>query len=90
MGFTKAMGWAEIKSLTKPITRSFGYIWLIAALLFLSTALLFLFDINGWWLAGLFSIIFSQILITYFWQDAKYGTIANALILIFTLGGALN
>lgn len=59
-----------------------GVLWIICAVLFMSTVLTFLFKKDWWWILGFFAVVFSQILITTQWQDAKIGTIANLIILI--------
>jgi hypothetical protein len=36
---------------------------------------------HWWWAAGLLAVVISQALIIMNWQDAKFGTIANIIIL---------
>jgi hypothetical protein len=40
-----------------------------------------------WWVFGLIAIFISQLLIISFWKDAKFGTVANLIILIPVLIG---
>ena len=82
LGFVKAFNYSEVKQLIQPITKPFGLIWLVSATLFLVVALLFFQRNNNWWLIGFIAIVFSQILVFCFWSDAKFGTIANFIILI--------
>lgn len=87
LGFVKAFGLSEVKQLTHPISKSFGVIWLLAFILFATTALLFAFKNGYWWLFALIAVATSQLLIIFFWHDAKFGTIANAIILITIILG---
>lgn len=80
-GFVKAFGIREMKELTLPISKPMGVLWLIAAAVFIIYGILFYFNARHGWLIGLIAIILSQILIFYFWKDAKFGTIPNLIIL---------
>ncbi|MGI6225406.1 MAG: DUF6544 family protein [Peptococcales bacterium] len=82
MGFIKAFQLAKISQLTQDISRLAGFLWLLGTFLFLSTALVFLLKKDWWWAPGLLAVILSQILIIMHWQDAKFGTIANLIVLI--------
>jgi len=42
-------------------------------------------EIRHWWLMGFLAVIHSQILIFYSWKDAKYGTVANIIILVVAI-----
>ena len=81
-GFVKAFGLADVKQLTQTISKPFGVIWLHAFIFFLMAAIMFALKNSHWWLLGLIALVTSQALIIYFWHDAKFGTIANAIILI--------
>jgi len=81
LGFLKAFELATISELTQSITRPLGILWLIAALLFVTTAITFAFKNDWWWAIALVAVILSQILVITFWQDAKFGSIPNLLIL---------
>lgn len=81
MGFVKAFELSEIKALTLPISKPFGILWLLAFLLFIVTSYLFFHKNTNWWVAGSVAIFISQLLAFYFWADAKFGTIANLIIL---------
>ncbi|MBK8920480.1 MAG: hypothetical protein IPM81_03085 [Saprospirales bacterium] len=79
MGFAKAFKYAEISQLSLPIPRPAGTLWLLSAALFVFAAGLFLFKKESWWMVGLPAIALSQLLIFRYWQDAKFGTIANLM-----------
>jgi hypothetical protein len=81
MGFVKAFRLAEIKELSRDIPRSAGVLWLAAALLFAVTAALVLMEKEWWWMAAAAAIVLSQALVMLYWRDAKFGTIANILVL---------
>lgn len=87
LGFAKAFSLAEVKELTLSISKPLGWIWLIGFLLFIITAWLYAVNSPIWWISGWVAILVSQCLIFYFWQDAKFGTIANVIILLATIVG---
>jgi hypothetical protein len=87
MGFVKAFKFAEMSQLTLNISKPLGVLWLISFVLFLSIAFLIFFNINWWWMPAIVAIVTSQILIIFSWHDAKYGTIANIIILIVVIFG---
>ena len=82
MGFVKAFGLASVAQLSGQISRPAGVLWLAAALLFVASALLFLLKKEGWWMAGAAALLLSQVLIFSQWRDAKFGSIANLIVLI--------
>jgi hypothetical protein len=82
LGFVKAFRLAPVNQLTQNISRPVGLVWLLVALLFMATAVLFYFAKDWWWIIGASAIIISQVLIAFFWRDAKYGTIANVILLL--------
>ncbi len=82
LGFVKAFNLAQVDALTKHISKPFGVIWLLTAVLFMVTAVLFFLDRDWWWAIGAVAVIISQLLIILYWSDAKFGTIANLIIII--------
>ena len=82
MGFAKAFNLASINELTHSISKPFGVLWLLTTVLFLVTFFLLLSHSDNWWIFGLAAVILSQFLIFTTWSDAKWGTIANIIILI--------
>jgi hypothetical protein len=58
-----------------------GVIWLVTALTFITSAVLYFFRKDSFWIPGLVAIVISQLLIVLYWHDAKFGTIANIIIL---------
>jgi hypothetical protein len=86
-GFVKAFGLSDVKQLTQTISKPFGVIWLLAFVLFVIAAIMFAFKTSYWWLIGFIALLTSQFLIICFWHDAKFGTIANVIILIVSIIG---
>jgi len=87
MGFAKAYGHAELAQLTQPISKGLGALWLLAALLLLATAGAAWFWPRGWWILGALALLVSQGVIAASWSDAKFGTVANGLLLLGVLYG---
>ena len=87
MGFSKAFGYGNITQLTKEISKPLGILWFITGLLFIICVLLYLFKKDSWAYFALIAVVFSQILIFNNWQDAKFGTIANVVVLVVSIIG---
>ncbi|MCC6538257.1 MAG: hypothetical protein IT162_11945 [Bryobacterales bacterium] len=91
LGFAKAFGYAEISQLKQPVSAAAGVAWLAGCLAFLAAAILYLAGASSWWpLAAGLAIALSQILIFTAWGDAKFGTVANLLILLPATAAALD
>lgn len=85
LGFVKAFGFKEVKELSLFISKPFGLLWLLTALLFLLYAILYLSGSKWGWILGLSAVLLSQLLIIVFWKDAKFATIPNLIILFVAL-----
>jgi len=85
LGFAKAFDIGAVTQLSKEISKPLGILWLAAFFLFLTSAILFLLKKEEWWIIGIVAAIISQILIFTVWNDAKFGTIANLIILVAIL-----
>jgi hypothetical protein len=81
LGFAKGVG-LEVPELRGPISSLQGFLWLTAGLLFLGGAALLLLAPRFWWIPVAAGLVLSQTLIFSAWSDARFGTIANLLILI--------
>jgi hypothetical protein len=84
LGFVKAFNYAEIKELKLPISKPLGIIWLFAFFLFIIAAILYILSLKYWLLVAITATVVSQFLIIISWQDAKFGTIIN-ILLVFLL-----
>jgi hypothetical protein len=85
MGFTKAYNYGTLTQITKEISKPAGLLWLITTLLFLVSVPLFLLKKEIWPYIAFITVIISQILIITVWKDAKFGTIANVIILLVAI-----
>ena len=81
MGFAKAFGYADLPQLTEPISRPMGLAWLLATGLFLLTLMALFAWPRGWWMVGATALLASQVVIVTSWNDAKFGTLANVIVL---------
>src|SRR6056297_924382 len=86
-GFFKAYGISEFNAISQPISKTFGIFWFLAFLLLIFTVILFFVQSDYWWLSGFLALIISQVLIFNYWSDAKFGTVANVIILLATIIG---
>ncbi len=90
LGFIKAFNLGNVSQLTGKtiiplsagLSKVTGMAWVVVCILFLIGALLFLFKKDSWWVVALIALLISQILIIIHWQDARFGTLANAIILL--------
>lgn len=82
LGFVKGLGLGEVATLKEPVSRAAGLLWLAAALLFVTAAVLVLAAPGRWWLVAAPALLLSQALIAGAWSDARFGTVANAIVLV--------
>jgi len=82
MGCVKAFNPSKVPQLIQSISMPVGILWLVVAILFLTTALLLILNKDWWWALGIVSIILSQAVIISSWTDAKFGTIPNLIIMV--------
>lgn len=87
MGFLKAYGLANFNQLTQFISKPIGLVWMLISFLFVTIAVLILLKREWWPYVGFIAVFLSQVLIIVFWKDAKFGTIANIIILMGSLMG---
>lgn len=81
-GFLKAFEWVDFEQLEDDMPGYMGVFWLLAFLLFAVTGTLYFLNNDYWWLPGMLAILTSQALIFNYWDDAKFGSIANLILLI--------
>lgn len=81
-GFLKAFDISEFNAISEPISKTFGTVWLLGFVLFATTTVLLFTQSSHWWVFGIIGVIISQFLIINYWSDAKFGTLANVIILI--------
>ena len=86
-----AQGQLTGKALIDPAgntSKTTGIFWLLACILFLTAAILYLMRRDWYWILAVAGLVVSQILIIIYWQDAKYGTIVNVVIFVVTIFSA--
>lgn len=86
-GFVKAFELTKVDQLSQSISKPLGLLWLFVGLLIGVATIAFLSRKELWWLFAFAAIVLSQFLIVLHWQDAKFGSIANAIILLVCLPG---
>jgi hypothetical protein len=69
----------------RSFTRSSDFIWLVSLGFLLTGLILFINSYNSWQWILLGGAIISQILIIKNWQETKYGSIVNVLIIAISI-----
>jgi hypothetical protein len=87
VGFVKGFGLAPIEPLTLAISRPWGLVWLLAAVLMLAAAGARLAGLGAWWMVAAAALVSSQVLVVAFWADAKFATLANVLVALAVIVG---
>ncbi|MBK8482410.1 MAG: hypothetical protein IPL40_14795 [Proteobacteria bacterium] len=82
LGAAKGFGIAELAALKLPIGPTGGVCWLLAALGFLTSAVMLQATPSRWWMLALPTLLLSQGLIVLAWSDAKFGTLANVIVAV--------
>jgi len=90
MGFAKAFKLANIENITSSISKSAGVIWLAATVLFVIAAAGFFMDKSFWPVAASMASVLSQLIILMVWKDARWGTLANVIILMVAVPAYAN
>jgi len=85
LGFLKAFKLAEVEQLNSEISRFSGILWLITSILFVVSGIMFLIRADSWYILGILAVLISTILIITTWQDSKFGSIPNIIILILAI-----
>lgn len=88
LGFVKAFGLAPLEQLRAPIARPMGILWLIAVILIVLTVAALFFAPRWFWALGALGLVASQMVICCSWSDARFGTVANGLLLAGVIYGA--
>ncbi|MGC9471801.1 MAG: DUF6920 family protein [Bacteroidales bacterium] len=98
MGFVQGWDLGKIDQLSgntlfplnKTLLRAAGAGWLLATLLFLTAGAGYILEKDWWCIPAMAGVILSQILIVLYWQDAKFGTATNLIILTVAIVGLGN
>ncbi|WP_033960367.1 hypothetical protein [Psychroserpens jangbogonensis] len=89
MGFVGAFFSTEINKQILGISKPIGSLWLITFILFIVTASQFLGN-KKWFYMAFVAVFISQILIILTWEEAKYGTLVNIIILLVSISAFKN
>jgi hypothetical protein len=90
LGFARAFGLAELGQLTLAVSKPRGILWLMAAILCVGGAVLLFAGHPSWWIVAGVGVVLSQSLIIGSWADARFGTVANVIILVPVIISMLN
>ena len=82
LGFLGAVTAAGGAVLQAPPSARVGVLWLAAAVLLVASAVLLLAGVRAWWIPALAGVVLSQALIVGAWSEAKWGTLANLVVLV--------
>jgi hypothetical protein len=88
MGFAKAFAYAALPQLVIPISRPMGLLWLLATLLLSAAAVALWAAPHAFWILGAAGLVISQAVIVASWADARFGTLANLVVLAAVAYGA--
>ena len=90
LGAAKAFRWMDLPQLTQPISTVFGGVWLVSALLFLTTALSLFVWPRVWWVVGAVAFALSMVAIVPSWTSAKAGALVNGVVFVGLVFGFLS
>jgi len=80
-GFLAAFGLAEVGVLRNDPSRPAGILWLVAAVLLVASGVLLFAFPARWSQVAVIALVLSQGLIVSSWGDAKFGTLANVVVM---------
>lgn len=81
LGTVKAFYRDFFPGLSREISRSEGVLWLVCSGLLIMANIYYLLKYPFWPVLAIIGALLSQFLITVNWENAKYGTVLNILIL---------
>ena len=87
MGFAKAFNYAAIENIHSTISKPVGLLWLLACALFVAAGIALLAKADWWHFIAFAAVLLSTVLIINIWNDAKFGTIVNIIILAAAITG---
>ena len=85
--FAHAYGWLELEYFRKEIPGMVGFSWLLAAFFFIRAAIMLGKRRPTWFHSALIGVLISQMWIFSNWEDTKFGSLVNLLVLAGTLVG---
>lgn len=87
IGFVKYVNPAAVTQITHSISKGAAVVWLATAALFILSAIGYYLKTDWWFITAIAAVAISSILIVSVWSDARFGTIANVVILIAAIAG---
>ena len=87
LGFLKAFNLAQIEQLNVGISKLSGIVWLITFILLMTSGIAYLIKTDWWYIFSIIAVLLSTFLIITVWQDARFGLIANVIILTIAIVG---
>src|SRR5688500_16340652 len=85
LGSSSMLSGKTLFALTNNASHVSGVIWLITALTWMTAGILCFLKRDSFWIPAFVAIVLSQLLIIFYWHDAKFGTIANGIILVVVI-----
>lgn len=85
MGFAKAFKLTQIEQLTFGISKISGLFWFLTFLFFMLSGIAYFAKADWWYVLAFIGVLISTVLIITVWSDAKFGIIANVIILIVAI-----
>jgi hypothetical protein len=85
IGYVKSVNPNSIRQVSLNVSKTIGIIWLIAGVLITSASCVYWLNIEWWWMVAIPSLVLSQVLIFKSWEDSKFGTVLNVIILVASL-----
>ena len=82
IGVSKALRPASIPAISDSFSKSEGFLWFTAAILLVGASVACAVRKEWWPIVAIAGVVISQIVIGLSWQEAKYGSLANLIILL--------
>ena len=85
MGFLKAFNILKLEQFEADISKTAGVFWLLSSVLLSLLVVQTIMKSDLFWILGSVALVLSQVMIIWFWKDAKFGTIINVVLLILVV-----
>jgi hypothetical protein len=89
LGFAAAFDGEAFESLAQPVSRVAGALWLGCGLLWMVAGGLFAGRRGAWLWAAVPALLLSQAMIATMWEETRFGTVVNVVLLLPMMGAAL-
>lgn len=84
-GFARTLKNDNSAGFVKPVPGNQGWLWLLAAILFVLAGILLITNEKSWMISAFAGLLLSQLLIVINWRDTKWGSIVNIITLLAVL-----